>query len=192
MSCTPAGLNSKPRACKHLLSAAVFVADRHCRYVWMPMVTRNGTVLTLPFTANASCSFTPATLALAGGKAANFTVTITTEAPQAAELLGNFGAGLAGILLLFPWWKRRGVATRFVFSVLLFLTAGLSGCGAAAPAQRRRHRLPLHRALIPSRWSRPMAQRRRRCRSHWLSCRAPASTLAALESAPELGGSPLL
>ena len=81
--------------------------------------------------ANASCSFTPATLALAGGKATNFTVAIATEAPQTAELLGKFGAGLAGILLLlpFPWWKRRRLATCFVFSVFLFLTAGLSGCG---------------------------------------------------------------
>ena len=46
--------------------------------------------------ANASCAFTPATLALAGGKAANFTVAIATEAPQTAGLLGKFGVGLAG------------------------------------------------------------------------------------------------
>jgi hypothetical protein len=81
--------------------------------------------------ANASCSFTPATLALAGGKAANVTVTIATEAPQAAELLGKFGVGLGGILLLLPlpWWKSRRAAAYLVFSVFLLLTAGLSGCG---------------------------------------------------------------
>lgn len=80
---------------------------------------------------NASCAFTPATLALAGGKAANFTVAIATEAPQTARLLGKVGTGLAGILILlpFPWWKRRRVAACFVFSVFLLLTAGLSGCG---------------------------------------------------------------
>jgi hypothetical protein len=78
--------------------------------------------------ANASCSFTPATLTLAGGKAANFTVTIATQAPQATELLHKFGAALAGILLLLllPWWKRRRVAACFIF---LLLTAGLPGCG---------------------------------------------------------------
>jgi hypothetical protein len=84
--------------------------------------------------ANASCSFTPATLALAGGKAATFTVTMATEAPQAAELLSKFGTGMAGILLLLPlsWWKRRRVAACLVFSVFLFLTAGLPGCGGGS------------------------------------------------------------
>ena len=81
--------------------------------------------------ANASCSFTPATLALAGGKAANFTVAIATAAPQTARLLGKFGAGLAGTLLLLPlpWWKRRTAAACFAFSIFLFFAVGLSGCG---------------------------------------------------------------
>jgi hypothetical protein len=82
--------------------------------------------------ANASCSFTPASLALAGGKTATFTVTIATEAPQAAELLSKFGAGLAGILLLLPWWRRRGITPRFLYSILLLLTAGLAGCGGGS------------------------------------------------------------
>jgi hypothetical protein len=81
--------------------------------------------------ANASCSFTPATLALAGSKAETFTVTIATGAPQTSERVRRIGASLAGILLLLPlpWWKRRRVAACLVFSVFLFLTAGLSGCG---------------------------------------------------------------
>jgi hypothetical protein len=80
--------------------------------------------------ANASCAFTPAALTLAGGKAANFTVTIATQTPQAAELMGKFGAALAGILILLPlpWRNRRRVAVCFVF---LLLTAGLPGCGGA-------------------------------------------------------------
>jgi hypothetical protein len=77
--------------------------------------------------ANASCSFTPASLALAGGKAATFTVTIATEPPQASGLLGKFGASLAGILLLLPLWSKRRV-----LSVLLLLTAGLAGCGGGS------------------------------------------------------------
>jgi hypothetical protein len=81
--------------------------------------------------ANASCAFTPATLSLAGGKATNFTVSIATETLQAAELFGKVGAGLAGLLVLspLPLWRRRKLAACFTFSVFLFLTAGLSGCG---------------------------------------------------------------
>jgi hypothetical protein len=81
--------------------------------------------------ANASCSFTPATLALAGDKAANFTVAIATEAAQTAEVLGKFGVGLAGMLFVLPlpWWKRRRLAACFALPVLLLFTLGLLGCG---------------------------------------------------------------
>jgi hypothetical protein len=54
--------------------------------------------------ANAACSFSPATLAISGGKAAGFTLTIATETTQ-SSMAPALGVALAGVLLLLPLRK---------------------------------------------------------------------------------------
>jgi hypothetical protein len=83
--------------------------------------------------ANASCTFSPATLALAGGKAATFSLAIATKAPQSG-LARTLGTGAAAVLLLLPlgWRKRRKHQGRALWIALLALTVGLSGCGGGS------------------------------------------------------------
>ena len=59
---------------------------------------------------NASCTLTPATLALSGGSAANFTLSISTESTQTASGLGTTGVvlALAGFLFFLP---LKGIET---------------------------------------------------------------------------------
>jgi hypothetical protein len=86
--------------------------------------------------ANASCSFAPSNIVLAGGKSATFTATIATAATQTGALLRNasLGSVLATFLFLLPLSKkhRRG-ATLTATALLLFATAiGGSACGGGS------------------------------------------------------------
>ena len=100
-----------------------------------PVAGYSGTV-TLSCTglpANATCSFTPSSLALTGGKAANFTVTLATETAQTSGQWRPYaGSALAGLLLLLPLplCRQRRSRARWL-SLILLLSAGIgfSGCG---------------------------------------------------------------
>jgi hypothetical protein len=83
---------------------------------------------------NATCTFTPASLTLAGGKSATFTVAIATQATQTATLLQTVSVGsvMAGCLFLWPMGKkkRRRRATVAAATLLLFAAAfGIFACG---------------------------------------------------------------
>jgi hypothetical protein len=82
--------------------------------------------------ANASCSFAPPTLALAGAKTTNFTVTVATEAAQTSSLVHGFTAAGAAFLLLLPWTFRRRPGTGALVLLLLAGAMGLSGCGGGS------------------------------------------------------------
>ncbi len=86
---------------------------------------------------NASCSFTPSSLPLSGGKSATFAVTIATQATQtAAAVLGKVSVGslLAGFLILLPWRRKRNrfLLLAAVPLLLLGAAAGISGCGSGS------------------------------------------------------------
>ena len=80
--------------------------------------------------ANASCSFSPATITVAGTAAVPTLLSVNTAASSMTSQLrtGIFGLGLAGLLLLWPL-RRRGSG---VWAVLVcgfaFAALGLSGC----------------------------------------------------------------
>jgi hypothetical protein len=83
---------------------------------------------------NAACSFTPSSLALAGGKAATFTVTIATETTQSSGQWQAFagGSALGGLLVLLPLplcRQRRNRASWLSLVLLLSAGIGFSGCG---------------------------------------------------------------
>jgi hypothetical protein len=79
--------------------------------------------------ANASCSFAPPSLTLAGAKTTNFAVTVATEVSQTGSLVHGLTAAGAAFLVLLPWTFRR--RHRSGALVLLLLAGGisLSGCG---------------------------------------------------------------
>ena len=89
--------------------------------------------------ANASCTINPTTLNLTPGRAANFTVTVRTAAPQAAFLvqdstirLAGFGVGLLFTLPLFFFQFRRRihlVSLRLAATCVLLTVAGCAGNG---------------------------------------------------------------
>jgi hypothetical protein len=118
-------------------TASTITAGQHATYFLSitPAIGYSGTIAltcsNLP--TNASCSFAPSNLALAGGNSATFTVTIATEAAQTAALLRNVSLGsvLAGFMFLLPFSKnhRRGL-TLIATALLLFaVTIGVSACG---------------------------------------------------------------
>jgi hypothetical protein len=82
---------------------------------------------------NASCSFTPASLAIAGGSATSFTVTISTKSVGSGALVHTMGLTslVASIILLLPVGRRRRMgATTATLIWLVFMAAiGVSGCG---------------------------------------------------------------
>ena len=84
--------------------------------------------------ANASCTFVSSTLALSGGAAANFTLSILTESTQTGSVLGTagLGAALAGFLFFFPLKRKRDrVAALICFGALLLITS-ISACGGGS------------------------------------------------------------
>jgi hypothetical protein len=88
--------------------------------------------------ANAVCSFSPATVAISGGKAAGFMLTIATETTQ-SNVAPALGAALAGLLLLLPLCKGRRPMALAVSIGLVLVIGGVSGCGGGggctAPTQ---------------------------------------------------------
>jgi hypothetical protein len=86
--------------------------------------------------ANAMCVFVPSPLALSGGTAANFTLSILTQSAQTASLLGTAGLGVAFAgFLFFSSWKRNrdGIAVLTCFGALLLITS-ISACGGGSSA----------------------------------------------------------
>lgn len=84
--------------------------------------------------ANASCTFVPASLAVTGGTAANFTLSISTESNQTAASLrtGGLCVTLAGFLFLVPWkWNRKRAAALIFFGAFLLITS-VSACGGGS------------------------------------------------------------
>jgi len=80
--------------------------------------------------ANATCSFTPATLSQGQGSA---NLVIRTAAPAKSAAVVSVLASL--ILLLLPGWRRgRGFAVRLCIVLLVLGTGmGMAGCGAPTP-----------------------------------------------------------
>jgi hypothetical protein len=84
--------------------------------------------------ANAMCVFAPPTLALSGGTAANFTLSILTQSAQTASLFSTAGLGvaLAGFLFFLPLKRHReGIAALICFGALLLVTS-ISACGCGS------------------------------------------------------------
>jgi hypothetical protein len=84
--------------------------------------------------ANASCTFVPASLAITGGTAANFTLSVSTESIQTGALVPTSGLGvaLAGLLFLMPLERNRKRAAALIcFGALLLITT-ISACGGGS------------------------------------------------------------
>lgn len=82
----------------------------------------------------ASCSFAPASLAVGGGTAANFTLSVSTETTQSAALLrgGGLGVALAGVLFLMPWKRNRKGSAALIGLCALLLIANISACSGGS------------------------------------------------------------
>lgn len=93
--------------------------------------------------ANASCSFSPATITVSGTPAVPTLLSVNTAASSMASQLGpSFGAyglTLAGLFLLWPVWRRGGRGWAVLICAFTFAGLGLSGCsngsGPAPAAQ---------------------------------------------------------
>jgi hypothetical protein len=93
--------------------------------------------------ANASCSFSPATINLSGTPAVSTLLTLNTAATTTTSQLrlglGAYGLAFAGLVLLWPARHRGTRIWGMLFCAIGFATLGLSGCsggsGSAPPAQ---------------------------------------------------------
>jgi Bacterial Ig-like domain (group 3)/FG-GAP-like repeat len=93
--------------------------------------------------ANASCSFSPATINVSGTAAVPTLLSINTAASSMASQLtpgfGAYGLSLAGLFLLWPAWRRGGRVWVVLICAFTFAGLGLSGCsngsGPAPAAQ---------------------------------------------------------
>lgn len=85
---------------------------------------------------NASCTFTPSTLAVTGGMTAPFTVTISTAASQTSALVRTMSLGslLTTAIFLVPFnVRRKRAAIRAILTFLLFVSIlAVSGCGGTS------------------------------------------------------------
>jgi hypothetical protein len=85
---------------------------------------------------NASCTFTPSTLAVAGGKTAPFTVTISTAVSQTSALVRTMSLGsfLTAAIFLIPFGvRRKRAAIPTILAFLLFMSIlTVSGCGGSS------------------------------------------------------------
>jgi hypothetical protein len=91
--------------------------------------------------ANASCSFSPATITVSGTAAVSTLLAINTAASSMASQLrpslGAYGLTFAGIFLLWPAWRRGGRIWAVLICAFAFATLGMSGCSSGrgpAPA----------------------------------------------------------
>ena len=80
--------------------------------------------------ANASCSFSPATITVAGTAAVPTLLSVNTAPSSMTSQLrtGIFGLGLAGLLLLWPLRRRGSGAWAVLVCGFAFAALGLSGC----------------------------------------------------------------
>jgi hypothetical protein len=93
--------------------------------------------------ANASCSFSPATINLSGTPAVSTLLTLNTAATTTTSQLrlglGAYGLAFAGLVLLWPARHRGTRIWGMLFCAIGFATLGLSGCsggsGLTPPAQ---------------------------------------------------------
>jgi hypothetical protein len=84
--------------------------------------------------ANASCTFSPASLTVASGTPTNFRLLVATESNSTTALLRTerLGVALAGFLCLIPLGpKRKRAAALICFGTLLLIT-GISACGGGS------------------------------------------------------------
>ena len=92
--------------------------------------------------ANASCSFSPATINLSGTPAVSTLLTLNTAATTTTSQLrlglGAYGLAFAGLVLLWPARHRGARICGMLFCAIGFATLGLNGCsggsGSAPPA----------------------------------------------------------
>ena len=86
--------------------------------------------------ANASCTFNPSSLALAGGTAANFMLSVATESTETAAVVHTAGLGvvLAGLLFLMPLKQNRKVTIILICLGAALLIASVSACGGSSSA----------------------------------------------------------
>jgi Bacterial Ig-like domain (group 3) len=86
--------------------------------------------------ANASCSFSPATITVSGTPAVPTLLSVNTaSSSMASQLRLNFGAyGLtfAGMFLLWPAWRRGGRGWAVLICAFTFAGLGLSGCSSGS------------------------------------------------------------
>jgi Bacterial Ig-like domain (group 3)/FG-GAP-like repeat len=93
--------------------------------------------------ADASCSFSPATINLSGTPAVSTLLTLNTAAATITSQLrlglGAYGLAFAGLVLFWPARHRGTRIWVLLWSAIGFATLGLSGCsggsGSAPPAQ---------------------------------------------------------
>jgi Bacterial Ig-like domain (group 3)/FG-GAP-like repeat len=82
--------------------------------------------------ANASCSFSPATINVSGPAAVPTLLSINTAASSMASQLtpsfGAYGLTLAGLFLLWPAWRRGSRVWVVLICAFTFAGLGLSGC----------------------------------------------------------------
>jgi hypothetical protein len=90
--------------------------------------------------ANASCSFSPAALAVSGTPAVPTLLSVNTAASSTASRLepgfGAYGLSVAGLFLLWPAWRRGGRMRAVLICAFTLVVLGLSGCsngGGPAP-----------------------------------------------------------
>jgi hypothetical protein len=84
--------------------------------------------------ANASCTFNPSSLNLAGNTAAKVTVTIATQSQTSALLSSGRIGVLTCVLMVLPFSSKRKRArfSGFTIVALLLVVAGLSACGGGS------------------------------------------------------------
>ncbi len=85
---------------------------------------------------NALCTFNPSSLALAGGTAANVTLSVATESTQTAALArtAGFGLTLVGILFLMPLKRNRRLTVVLICLGTALLITTVSACGGSSSA----------------------------------------------------------
>ncbi len=87
--------------------------------------------------ANASCSFSPASLALSGGKSASFTVNLATTMQTTSFNRVNQLPLVMAALLLLPWMRRSrrpGVWRREMLVFAIAAVLSLTACGGGSSA----------------------------------------------------------
>lgn len=122
-------------------ASATVAAGQPASYALLltPAIGYSGTVTftceNLP--ANATCSFSPASVPLSGGKSASFTVTVATTMQTTSLNRVNELPLMMAALLLLPWMRRSRRAVIWRREMLVFAIAAvlsLTACGGGSSA----------------------------------------------------------